>query len=102
MNMPPPSRLEAYEILMDEEKREVLDRLGEEGLERLRDGDPTVKKDYVPPDEILRQLIHEHSPAYPLGVSSYLGRQSLDLRRRRAVAKLIAVDRQLCAAVAES
>lgn len=41
---------------MDEEKREVLDRLGEEGLERLRDGDPTVKKDYVPPDEILRRV----------------------------------------------
>jgi len=45
----------AYDVLLDPEKREVFDRLGQDGLERLRDGDPTVKKDYVPPDEVLRR-----------------------------------------------
>ena len=35
---------------------EVFDRLGEEGLERLRDGDPSVRKDWLPPDEVLRRI----------------------------------------------
>jgi DnaJ-class molecular chaperone len=46
----------AYEVLMDAEKREIFDRLGEQGLERLRDGDPSVKKDWLPPDEVLRRI----------------------------------------------
>jgi len=41
---------------MDPERREVFDRLGEAGLERLRDGDPSVHKDWLPPDEILRRI----------------------------------------------
>ena len=52
---------EAYEILLDEEKREVFDRLGRDGLSRLRDGDPTVKKGYLPPDEVLRR-VHNDGP----------------------------------------
>lgn len=46
----------AYDVLTDPDKREVFDRLGVEGLERLRDGDPSVDKDWLPPDEILRRL----------------------------------------------
>lgn len=46
----------AYEILTNPEKREILDRLGVEGLERMRDGDPSVHKDWLPPDEVLRRL----------------------------------------------
>ena len=46
---------DAYEVLMDPTKRDVFDRLGEEGLVRLRDGDPTVHKDYLSDDEILRR-----------------------------------------------
>ena len=30
-------------------KREIFDRLGRDGLERLRDGDPSVHKDFTPP-----------------------------------------------------
>jgi hypothetical protein len=47
---------QAYEVLMDPTTREVLDRLGVDGLERLRNGDPTVRKGYLPNDEILRRL----------------------------------------------
>ena len=47
---------QAYDVLTDTEKREIYDRLGEQGLERLRDGDPSVKKDWLPPDEVLRRL----------------------------------------------
>ena len=47
---------QAYDVLTDTEKREIYDRLGERGLERLRDGDPSVKKDWLPPDEVLRRL----------------------------------------------
>ena len=47
---------QAYDILTDSEKREIYDRLGEQGLERLRDGDPSVKKDWLPPDEVLRRI----------------------------------------------
>ena len=46
----------AYDVLTDVEKREVYDRLGEDGLARLRDGDPSVKKDWLPPDEVLRRI----------------------------------------------
>ena len=46
---------DAYEVLMDPTKRDVFDRLGEDGLVRLRDGDPTVHKDYLSDDEILRR-----------------------------------------------
>lgn len=46
----------AYEVLTDPEKREIFDRLGESGLERFRDGDPTVHKDWLSPDEILRRI----------------------------------------------
>ena len=46
----------AYEVLTSPEKREIYDRLGESGLERLRDGDPSVHKDWLPPDEILRRI----------------------------------------------
>jgi|EP01046_Picozoa_sp_COSAG06_P011354 hypothetical protein len=47
---------QAYDVLTDEEKREIYDRLGERGLQRLRDGDPSVKKDWLPPDEVLRRI----------------------------------------------
>jgi hypothetical protein len=40
----------AYDVLNDPEKREVFDRLGEAGLERLLDGDPSVQKDWEPPN----------------------------------------------------
>lgn len=46
----------AYETLTDPEKRDIFDRLGESGLERLRDGDPSVRKDWLPPDEVLRRI----------------------------------------------
>lgn len=46
----------AYDVLTDPEKREVFDRLGASGLERMRDGDPSVHKDWLPPDEVLRRL----------------------------------------------
>ena len=35
--------------------REIFDRLGEDGLRRLQDGDPRVKKGWLPPDEVLRR-----------------------------------------------
>lgn len=41
----------AHGVLTDPEQREVFDRLGARGLERLRDGDPSVRKDWLPPDE---------------------------------------------------
>lgn len=46
----------AYNILTDPAQRDVFDRLGERGLERLRDGDPSVRPDYLPPDEVLRRI----------------------------------------------
>lgn len=50
----------AYGVLTDPEKREIFDRLGEKGLDRLRDGDPSVKKDWLPDDEVrvLRLVAH--------------------------------------------
>lgn len=54
----------AYEVLTDPEKREIFDRLGSAGLERLRDGDPSVRKDYLPPDEILRRLHNDGDQAW--------------------------------------
>jgi len=49
----------AYDVLTDPEKREVFDRLGERGLERMRDGDPSVHKDWLTPDEVLRRIHHD-------------------------------------------
>jgi curved DNA-binding protein CbpA len=42
----------AYDILTDPEKKEIWQRLGQDGLERLRNGDPSVKKDWKPPPRI--------------------------------------------------
>jgi DnaJ-class molecular chaperone len=47
---------DAYAVLSDPDKRDVYDRLGRNGLRRLQDGDPSVKKGYVPPDEVLRRM----------------------------------------------
>ncbi|KAK3273313.1 hypothetical protein CYMTET_18437 [Cymbomonas tetramitiformis] len=46
----------AYDVLNDPEKREIFDRLGLDGLRRLRDNDPSVKKGWLPPDEVLRRM----------------------------------------------
>lgn len=54
----------AYEVLLDPEKREVFDRLGAGGLERLRDGDPSVDKEWLPPDEVLRRLHDDGDEAW--------------------------------------
>ena len=45
----------AYKVLSTPELRDVYDRLGNTGLQRLQDGDPSVAKDWVPPDEALRR-----------------------------------------------
>jgi hypothetical protein len=45
----------AYGILSDEEQRDVFDRLGDDGLRRLQDGDPSVKKGWQSDSEILRR-----------------------------------------------
>jgi DnaJ-class molecular chaperone len=42
----------AYSVISDPEKREVFDRLGAPGLQRLQDGDPRVKKGWIPPAEV--------------------------------------------------
>jgi hypothetical protein len=54
----------AYDVLADPEKREVFDRLGQSGLERMRDGDPSVHKDWLPPDELLRRLHNDGDQAW--------------------------------------
>jgi curved DNA-binding protein CbpA len=74
---------QAYEVLIDPEKREILDRLGEDGLERLRDGDPSVKKDYLPPDEILRRLHKDGAEPWhqSLVTSSFAYFASFDFHR---------------------
>jgi serine/threonine protein kinase len=41
----------AHDIISDPVRREIYDRLGHYGLERYDDDDPTVMKDYVPPDD---------------------------------------------------
>ena len=48
----------AYNMLKNETTREILDRLGEDGLERLRNGDPSVLKGWVPPDEVIPVDMH--------------------------------------------
>ena len=45
----------AYTVLSQPELRDVYDRLGDEGLQRLQDGDPSVAKGWLPPDEVLRR-----------------------------------------------
>ena len=45
----------AFTVLSNPELRDVYDRLGERGLQRLQDGDPRVSKDWVPPEEVLRR-----------------------------------------------
>ena len=52
----------AYGVLSNPEKREIFDRLGDEGLRRLQDGDPRIKKGYLPPDEILRRAATKNGP----------------------------------------
>ena len=54
----------AYDVLTDPKKREVFDRLGQHGLERMRDGDPSVHKDWVPPDEVLRRIHDDGDEAF--------------------------------------
>lgn len=77
----------AYEVLMDPEKREIFDRLGQDGLDRLRDGDPSVKKDYLPPDEVLRRIHLEKDGAEPwhqwFVTSSFAYLASFDPRQLR-------------------
>ena len=45
----------AFSVLSNPELRDVYDRLGDAGLQRLQDGDPRVSKDWVPPEEVLRR-----------------------------------------------
>ena len=45
----------AYTVLSNPELRDVYDRLGDAGLQRLQDGDPRVSKSWVPPEEVLRR-----------------------------------------------
>ena len=54
----------AYDVLTDPEKREIFERLGEQGLERFRDGDPSVLKDWLPPDEVLRRIHDDGDEAF--------------------------------------
>lgn len=56
----------AYNILSDPEKRNVYDRLGGEGLRRLQDGDPRVRRGYLPPDEVLRRHLSRDDPPMSL------------------------------------
>ena len=60
----------AYGILSDPEKRDVYNRLGLLGLRRLQDGDPRVKRGYLPPDEVLRRHGSQHDP--PLSTLDWL------------------------------
>jgi hypothetical protein len=60
----------AYGILSDATKRDVYDRLGTAGLRRLQDGDPRVKKGYLPPDEVLRRHARQNDP--PLGMVDWV------------------------------
>ena len=45
----------AYKVLSTPELRDVYDRLGDAGLQRMQDGDPSVAKDWLPPEEALRR-----------------------------------------------
>jgi DnaJ-class molecular chaperone len=45
----------AYKVLGDAELRDIYDRLGTKGLQRLQDGDPRVKRDWLSDDEVLRR-----------------------------------------------
>eukprot|EP00658_Telonema_sp_P-2_P005711 TRINITY_DN12158_c0_g1_i1.p1 TRINITY_DN12158_c0_g1~~TRINITY_DN12158_c0_g1_i1.p1 ORF type:complete len:188 (+),score=23.39 TRINITY_DN12158_c0_g1_i1:208-771(+) len=77
---------QAYEVLKNETKREILNRLGEEGLARLRDGDPTVRKDWIPPDEVLRR-VHNDGPepwSQKVVTSSFAALSSLSAAAIRA------------------
>lgn len=39
----------AYDVLSDPVKRDIFDRLGQDGLVRLQEGDPSVQAGWVPP-----------------------------------------------------
>lgn len=86
---------QAYEILMDPEKREIFDRLGEDGLKRLGDGDPTVKRDYLPPDEVLRRIHLDKDGAEPwhqkLVTSSFAYLETIDFRRLRWIPIMLGI-----------
>ena len=74
---------QAYGVLTDTEKREIYDRLGARGLERLRDGDPSVKKDWLPPDEVLRRIHNDGDEPWhrELPVRTCRLFQAIDARR---------------------
>ena len=52
----------AYGVLKNATQREILDRLGEDGLQRLRDGDPSVRKGWIPAEEVLRRVAGRNDP----------------------------------------
>ena len=54
----------AYGVLSNPEKREIYDRLGEKGIARLQDGDPSVRKGWLPPDEILRRIHNDGDESF--------------------------------------
>ena len=80
----------AYDVLTDPEKREIFDRLGQDGLDRLRDGDPSVQKDWIPPKEPPKQGIDRLIAAIARG--SAVLRDALGLANGPPVVRITAVD----------